>query len=121
MHRAGLDNEANLGLGLSYRMREDDSGVSFVQAGFYRDSGSNLAKVVGVGYQYKLGERWRLGGALAGFHSRTYNHGDAFITPIPILTYDFGPARLNMIYLPRYGDYNHFSVFGFYFSVPLAR
>jgi hypothetical protein len=30
-------------------------------------------------------------------------------------------VKLNAIYLPRYGDYNQFAVFGFYFSVPLAR
>lgn len=45
-----------------------------------------------------LGKRWRLGGALAGVQSPTYNRGR-----------------------PRYREYNQFAVFGFYFSLPLAR
>jgi len=102
-------------------VHEDRRGVGFVEAGFYRDSGSNLAKVAGAGYQYKLGERWRLGGGLLLVHSETYNHGNAFIAPIPILTYDLGAVKVNALYVPRYRDYNEFAVFGLYFSVPLTR
>ena len=74
-----------------------------------------------MGYQYKLGESWRLGGALVGLLSPTYNGGRFFIAPVPILTYDFGPAQVNAIYLPAYKDYNEFAVFGLYFSVPLGK
>jgi hypothetical protein len=93
--------------------------VAFVEAGFYRDSGRNTAKLAGVGYQFKLGERWRLGGALVGVHSKTYNLGNPFIAPVPIVTYDLGPVKLNAIYVPKYRPYNEFAVFGFYFSLPL--
>jgi len=120
VRRAGLDNELNLGLGLNYTAHEDERGVAFVEAGFYRDSGRETAKLAGLGYQYKLGTRWRLGGALVGVHSPTYNRGRFFIAPLPIATYDFGPVKLNAIYVPRYGEYNPFAVFGFYFSVPLG-
>jgi hypothetical protein len=92
-----------------------------VEAGFYRDSGSHLAKIAGVGYQYKLGKRWRLGGALVGVHSPTYNRGRFFIAPLPIATYDLGAVRLNAVYVPRYREYNPFAVLGLYFSLPLAR
>jgi len=92
-----------------------------VEAGFYQDSGSRTAKIAGLGYQYKLGRRWRLGGALLGVQSETYNDGRFFVAPIPILTYDLGPVKLNAIYVPAYGDYNEFAVFGFYFSMPLGR
>jgi hypothetical protein len=119
--RAGLDNEFNPGLGLNYALREDDQGIQFVEAGFYRDSGGELAKVAGIGYQYKLYQSWRLGGALVAAQSRTYNNGRPFIAPIPILTYDFGRVQVNAIYVPRYGDYNKFAVFGFYFSTPLRQ
>jgi len=54
-------------------------------------------------------------------HSDTYNHGDAFIAPLPILTYDLGPVSLNAIYVPHYRDYNKFAVFGLYFSIPFPR
>jgi hypothetical protein len=73
-----------------------------------------------VGYQYKYG-RWRLGGALVGLQSPTYNHGRFFIAPLPILSYDLGAVQLNAIYVPHYGNYNKFAVFGFYFSVPLGK
>jgi hypothetical protein len=92
-----------------------------VEAGFYRDSGSHLAKIAGLGYQYKLGKRWRLGGAVLGVQSQTYNDGRFFVAPIPILTYDLGAVKLNAIYVPSYGEYNEFAVFGFYFSLPLGR
>lgn len=121
VRRSGLDNEFNTGLGLNYKLREDERGISFVEAGFYRDSGSNLAKLAGIGYQFKYGEHWRLGGALVGVHSPTYNNGSFFVAPLPILTYDFGPVKLNAIYIPKYGDYNQFAVYGLYFSLPLRR
>ena len=120
MQRAGLDNELNLGLGFDYPVHDDERGIGFVQAGFYRDSGSHLAKIAGMGYQYKLGEHWRLGGLLLGVQSETYNGGGAFIAPIPLLTYDFGAVKLNAVYVPRYGNYNQFAVFGFYLSVPIG-
>jgi hypothetical protein len=113
-----LDNELNVGLGLNYAFHKDARGVGFVEAGFYRDSGRNWAKLAGVGYQFRLGERWRLGGALVGVESPTYNRGRFFVAPIPVLTYDLGRIELNAIYVPRYGEYNRFAVFGFYFSVP---
>ena len=121
VEKKGLDNELNLGLGLNYTLHEDERGIQFVEAGFYKDSGSNWAKIAGMGYQYKVGKRWRLGGALLGVQSETYNNGSFFVAPIPIVTYDLGPVQLNAIYVPRYGSYNDFAVFGFYFSLPLGR
>lgn len=121
VRRGGLDNELNLGLGINYVFRENARSVSFVEAGVYRDSGRNWARLAGAGYQFKLGERWRLGGALIGVHSPTYNNGKFFIAPLPILTYDFGTVKLNAIYAPRYKDYNQFAVFGFYLSLPLGK
>jgi hypothetical protein len=95
--------------------------MEFVDAGLYCDSGSNIAKLAGVGYQYKLGERWRLGGALVGLYSPTYNHGRFFVAPLPIVSYELGPVTLNAVYAPRYREYNQFAVFGFYFSIPLRK
>ena len=118
---SGLDNQFNPGLGLNYTVNDSERGVHFVEAGFYRDSGSRLAKFAGMGYQYKLGSRWRLGGALLGVQSDTYNGGAPFIAPLPILSYDLGPVAFNAVYVPKYRDYNEFAVFGFYFSIPLTR
>jgi hypothetical protein len=118
--RSNVDNELNLGLGLTYEFHNDDRGVGFFEAGFYRDSGRNWAKVAGPGYQLKLGERWRLGAALFVLDSRTYNNGRVFVAPIPLLTYDLGAARINAIYAPRM-QANKFAVFGLYLSMPLTQ
>lgn len=121
VRRNDMDNEENAGLGLNYTIREDAHSVRFVEAGFYRDSGNHLAKIAGFGYQFKFGRRWRVGGALVGVQSPTYNEGRFAMAPLPIVTYDFGPMKLNAIYAPRVGGYNEFAVFGIYFSLPLGR
>jgi hypothetical protein len=121
VRRNGKDNEVNTGLGLSYTTYEDQRGAAFVEAGFYRDSGSSQAKYAGAGYQYKLGKRWRLGGALLGIQSETYNDGRFFIAPLPILSYNFGAVKLNAVYVPRVAGYNEFAVYGFYFSMPFTN
>jgi hypothetical protein len=74
-----------------------------------------------VEYQYKLGERWRLGGALVGLVSPSYNHGGFFVAPLPIVSYDLGAVTLNAVYAPRYREYDEFAVFGFYFGIPLRK
>jgi hypothetical protein len=68
----------------------------------------------------KLGDAWRLGGSLLMIDSRTYNRGRVFVAPVPLLTYDFGPARLNAIYAPRM-EGNHYSVLGLYLSIPFRQ
>jgi hypothetical protein len=107
--RSGLDNQINLGVGLNYTVGESERGVYFVEAGFYRDSGRRLAKLAGLGYQYKVGTRWRVGGALLGVQSETYNAGTPFIAPLPIATYDLGKVKLNALFAPHYGRANPFA------------
>lgn len=120
VRRNHVDNELNLGLGLGYEFHNDDRGTAFVAAGFYKDSGRNWAKLAGPGYQFKLGDRWRLGATLPLIQSRTYNNGRAFVAPIPLLSYDLGVAKLNAVYAPRFQQ-NQFAVFGFYLSLPFSR
>ncbi len=93
--------------------------VSNVEVGFFKDSGSELAKFIGVTSLYELADRWRLGVDLLVIQSPTYNEGSSFIAPIPHLVYDFGVAKANLIYIVRVPPYNMFSVFGLYFAVPL--
>lgn len=114
-----LDNEVNLGLGLDYEFHSDAMGAATLQTGFFKDSGRNWTKIAGAGYQFKLGERWRLGADLLAIHSPTYNNGRSFVAPVPRVTYDFGRVKVNLVYVPRYQDYNLFAVFGLYFSTPL--
>lgn len=118
--RNKLDNEFNPGLGLGYKLHDDKRGAAFVEAGVYKDSGYNRATFAGVGYEFKLGERWSLGAYLLGFDSPTYNDGRFFIAPIPRLAYDFGGAKLNAVYAPRYREYNDLAVFALFLSIPLG-
>lgn len=115
-----LDNEFNPGLGLSYEVREDDRGVVGLEVGIFKDSGSAWAKFAGAGYQFKLGERWRLGADLLAIQSQTYNHTRSFLAPIPRLSYDFGSVRVNAIYVPQFGSYSRYASFGFYFTMPIG-
>lgn len=119
--RSKVDNELNVGLGLSYRFHDDDRGRAFVEAGVYKDSGRAWAKFAGVGYQFKLGDRWSLGADLLAFVSPTYNNGRVFIAPIPRLIYDFGAVKLNAVYAPRYGEQNQFEVFALFITIPIGQ
>jgi hypothetical protein len=118
--RSDLDNETNLGFGLNYTLRENERRVSFVEAGFFRDSGRRTAMLAGLGYQYKFGS-WRLGGALVSVLSPTYNDGRLAFAVLPVVTYDFGRVKVNAMYAPRISGYNEFAVYGLYFSLPFGR
>jgi hypothetical protein len=114
-----LDNEFNVGFGFGYKLHDDALGVVNSEFGFFKDSGSKWAKFAGIGYLFKLDERWKLGADLLVLQSQTYNNGDTFVAPIPRLTYDLGRVRLNMIYIPKYEQLNRFSVFALYFTIPI--
>jgi len=121
VHTDNLDNEFNPGLGLHYELRNTERGITFAEAGSYYDSGSNWATFLALGYQWKWGERWRFGGAVAAMNSRTYNNGVAFIGMFPLVTYDMGPVKLNAVYFPKVANYNEVAAFGFYIGIPLAQ
>ena len=99
----GLTHEVNPGLGL--RWRAADSGL-FADAGIYRDSAARTARVAGAGYALRAGESLRLGGGLALFRSETYNHGKAFIAPVPFAAYEAGRVTFNVAYFPKWREKN---------------
>lgn len=90
--RNGWDNEINPGLGLRYAGGPLGKGNWFMDGGIYRDSGRNTAVYGGAGWRIPLDDtrRWQLGAALVAFHSDTYNRGDPFVAPVPLLSYDLG-------------------------------
>ncbi|MGB5081369.1 MAG: hypothetical protein WBO23_11580 [Burkholderiales bacterium] len=120
-HRKRLDNEVNPGLALHYRLSDKPRGIAFAEAGVYDDSGRNAAKFAALGYQFKFGEHWRIGGALAAVNSRTYNRGITFVGMIPLITYDLGRVKLNAVYFPKFGNYNEVNAFGFYIGIPFGQ
>lgn len=121
VHRKNLDNQVNPGLSLHYELTNSERGLSFAEAGAYYDSGRHWAKFLSLGYQFKFGEHWRVGGAVAAVHSATYNNGVAFVGMFPLVTYDLGPVKLNAVYFPKVANYNKIAAFGFYLSIPLGR
>jgi hypothetical protein len=121
VHRLDLDNEFNPGLAIHYELLNNSRGITFAEAGAYEDSGRSLAMFAGLGYQFKLGEHWRVGGALALMNSETYNDGTTFVGMIPLITYDFGRIKLNAAYFPKFGHYNRIAAFGLYLGIPFGR
>lgn len=121
VHDLKLDNEFNPGLAVHYELSNTPRGISFAELGAYEDSGRSLAKFAGLGYQFKLDEHWRLGGALALMHSDTYNHGTSFVGMIPLVTYDTGRVKLNAVYFPKFGNVNKVEAYGFYLGIPFRR
>lgn len=116
-----LDNEFNVGLGFGYRLHEDELGMINSEVGVFRDSGRNWAKFAGLCYLFKLDKRWKLGADVLLLQSPSYNDGEAFVAPIPRLSYDFGKVILNAVYVPRYKQLNRYAVYGIYFTVPLWK
>lgn len=102
---AGLDNELIAGLGLRYRLARE--GMQWIfDAGAYRDSGRNTAVLAGAGALWHVAERWRVGAALAAFKSHSYNRGEAFVAPVPLVAYELRRATLNLTYVPRAPEVN---------------
>ena len=112
----GFDNEFNPGLGLRWRSpggRFD----WFVDGGVYSDSKANTARYAGVGAFWKPTERLRLGGAIAGFSSETYNEGDAFIAPIPLAAYEWRRVSVNVVWFPKIERVNSVNTVGFWLTL----
>jgi len=116
-----LDNELNFGLGLGYKLRDSAQSVVISEAGFFKDSGRTWAKFAGIGYLFKLSENWKLGADFLVIQSPTYNKGSVFAAPIPHLSYDFGPVKMNIVYIPEYKELNRFAAYGLYFTIPLRK
>jgi hypothetical protein len=111
----GFDNEVNPGLGLRYRFARQDFDW-FLDGGAYRDSGRNPAVFAGGGVFWKPTEGLRLGGALAFFHSDTYNDGEPFIAPLPLVAYEWRALSLNMVYFPKVSGINDINTLGFWLT-----
>lgn len=110
----GLTHEVNPGLGLRWRSNES---ALFADAGIYRDSAAHTAKLAGAGALWHAGERLRLGGALALFKSETYNHGSAFIAPVPLAAWDTRRVTFNAVFFPKWRDQNPTNQVGFWVTV----
>jgi len=113
----GVDNEINPGLGVRYRVPHSERLHWILDAGAYRDSGRNTARLAGAGALWQVSEGWRVGGALALLDSDTYNQGKAFIAPLPLAAYEFRSVTLNFVYLPKVSDLNEVATLGIWATV----
>ena len=72
--------------------------------------------LAGGGLLWKLTEGLRIGGALAFFHSDTYNNGTPFIAPLPLVAYEWRAVSVNMVYFPKVSGINDINTLGFWFT-----
>lgn len=112
---AGVDNWFNPGLGVRYRIPGERFDY-FLDAGLYHDSGRNTALLAGGAVHWRATQSARLGLALVVFNSKTYNGGDTFLAPLPIAAWDFGPAQLNVVYMPKVTKINDVNTLGFWLT-----
>ena len=112
----GQDNEVNPGLGVRFRVPGDNFD-SFLDGGIYRDSARNIAVYAGGGFFWKATERLRLGGAVAVLKSDTYNEGEAFVAPLPLIAYEWRKATLNVVYIPRIESVDTLNTLGFWLTI----
>lgn len=108
--------EINPGLGLHYVFSESDKHLWFADAGFFKDSSGNTAKLVLGGYRYKFSDRWHLGAGLGPVQSDSYERGKPFVALLPVLSYRIQSAAFNLTFIPKSGP-NQSAVFGFYVTV----
>ena len=120
-HRLDADHEVNPGLGLRYGLNPIEwCGTPFAEAGIYRDSGANTNYYAGLGCKgLKLSDNVRLGLGVSLMQSETYNNGNPFVAPIPILTWQVSKVTLNFIQYPRIKRLGTINTTGLYLSVPL--
>lgn len=110
----GLDNTFNPGLGVRYLIGENQHFRWFADAGIYRDSSSDTAKLAGVAMQWKMTESLGLGAALVVFNSPAYNQGRTFVAPLPVFSYELKPVTLNLFYSPKVRELNEINTLGFW-------
>jgi len=110
----------NPGLGVRWRVPHkafDAAFDLFLEAGAYRDSGRNTAVLAGGGLFWKASERLRLGAGLAFFHSDTYNDGNPFVAPLPLLAYEWRAVTANLVYFPKVSGINEINTLGFWLTL----
>jgi hypothetical protein len=112
-----VDNSFNPGLGLRYNFAQLERWTFFADAGAYYDSGKNTAVYGGVGTLWQVVGGLKIGAALAVMNSDTYNDGDTFLAPLPLVAYDFGPVMVNLTFFPKVSKYNDVATLGLWFTL----
>ena len=116
-----LDNEFNPGLGIRYSMGSWLKADAIIDAGAYYDSGRNTAIYAGAGLLWPLDKdkRFNLGAVLTAFHSDTYNQGDPFVAPLPLLSLRLDGVTLNLTHFPKIRNFNEVAATAMFITIPL--
>lgn len=112
-------NEVNRGIGVRQDFRSTKKGIIFAEAGVYNDSLDTWAKYGGIGYQFKIGETLRAGILLGIAHSPSYNDGEAFVAPVPVISLELDRVKIHTTFIPNQFSKGGGSVFAVYIGIPL--
>jgi hypothetical protein len=114
-------NEINPGLGMNYVFQNTSKHIVKMDAGLFKNSGSQLAEYVAMGYAYKLRNSLNVGGEVAFLHGKNYNNGRPSLGIVPMLSFRHETVSFNLLYLPRYKEVNRNSAFGLYATIHLPK
>lgn len=121
-HSSHTDNERNWGVGVNYELERTARSRIFLDAGAYRDSGRNIARYGGGGWQGRLGStNFLAGGAIVLFHSQTYFNNRPFLAPVPLLTYEFEKFDVTLFHFIKYENLNRVAVSGLFLTIPIGK
>src|SRR5262249_10174744 len=95
--------------------------LAVTEAGLYINSKNNLAEYASLSWRYKFGTMWSLGAGASFFYSPSYNHGNPFVAPFPVLAFRVKEIAFQTIYFPKYKHANENSVFGLYATIYFPR
>lgn len=100
-------NEKNWGLGLNYDWTPKNNWIKFLNASYFQDSNDNFSKYAGGGIKYRFylekdKDGWRadLGGIAFLMTRVDYNDNNPFFGVLPFAALSYGPATINMTYIP---------------------
>lgn len=114
------DNGFNPGVGLRYRVPRHRMDW-LLDASVYRDSGRRRAVYAGGAAVWKPLPRLGVGLALIAAQSDTYNEGEPFVTPLPLVIFDIRGVSVNFTYIPRIGGVNEINTLAVWLTLWPSR
>ena len=111
----------NPGIGLRLVIHESGRHVWLSEGGLYKNSSGSTSKYFGGGYRFKLPANFEIGPSVVLYHSPDQNSGEAFLTPLIVLSWEYKRLQFHAVPVPRYKDVNRNAAVGFFITVSLWR
>ena len=112
-------NEINAGAGLHYDFYNYKNHTFWTDAGLVNDSFKNLSKFAVLGYKYQIFKNFYLGAGLYCSSTKSIQHGDPFLAPLPFLSYKYKRFSLNFTYLPDFKTTNIYPTVASYITIDM--